>query len=183
QHHDRRIDAGAAQLHTLLDEGDAQACRSGAEGGPRDLHGAVPVAVGLDDRPHGSRRGSTPEHPHVVVDRVEVDLGVGPAVHGAAAARVPSPARTAGRWATTSLATSPCSPARRAASACNQAAATAARGAVSPRASSAPRMPASTSPVPAVANRWSPFVMNHVGSPGAATSVVGPFNSTVAPVS
>ena len=51
-----------------------------------------------------------------------------------------------------------------------------------PCASSAAMMPLSTSPVPAVARRASPSVTIRARPSGPATTVVGPFRSTVAPV-
>src|SRR5829696_5081887 len=66
-------------------------------------------------------------------------------------------ARTAGRASTMSPATRPCAGRRPAAAACSQAAEAAARRGSIPVASSAPRMPDRTSPVPAVARRSSPL--------------------------
>ena len=47
---DRRDDAGAAQGERLADVGDAEAGRAALERGDGRAHGAVAVAVGLDDR-------------------------------------------------------------------------------------------------------------------------------------
>ena len=55
------------------------------------------------------------------------------------------------------------------------------RRAASPRAQSAPTAPASTSPAPAVASCGTAVSTTRSGSPGAATSVSGPFSSTAAP--
>ena len=49
---DRRDDARAAQGERLADVGDAEAGRTALERGDGRAHGAVPVAVGLDDGDH-----------------------------------------------------------------------------------------------------------------------------------
>ena len=67
----------------------------------------------------------------------------------------------------------------RAASACTHAAAAAARNGSIPDASIVTIMPASTSPVPAVARRSSPGRRPVPRPSGSATNVVGPFSSTV----
>jgi hypothetical protein len=51
-HQDRRAHAGVAQLHALLDEADGEAAhRAGRFERDRDAGRAVPVGVGLHDRP------------------------------------------------------------------------------------------------------------------------------------
>ena len=53
QHEDRSVDPRLAQGDALGDERHAEPFRAGGERRPPDLARTVPVAVGLDDRPHG----------------------------------------------------------------------------------------------------------------------------------
>src|SRR5205807_10601655 len=68
-----------------------------------------------------------------------------------------------------------------AACACTNAAAAAASAAVNPDASSAPIIPDSTSPDPAVAAQDCPAGLRYAGPPGSAMIVTLPLSSTVAP--
>jgi hypothetical protein len=61
---------------TFLDERDREPAGPGLERGPGDRHGAVAVAVALDDRAHLGA-GDLGQARDVVGDRVEVDLGDG----------------------------------------------------------------------------------------------------------
>ncbi len=84
QHEDRRVDAGLAQRHALLDERDPEPGRAGIERGARDRHGAVAVAVGLDHREEFGGIGEPCERDDVFAHRAQVDLdprGAEPLAH------------------------------------------------------------------------------------------------------
>ena len=70
-------DAVAAQRQRLVDGGDAEFGGSGGQRGAGDRGGAVPVAVGLDDRHHLGRAGVLTQYAHVVGDGVEVHHRLG----------------------------------------------------------------------------------------------------------
>ena len=53
---DRRLDAGLAQFHPLVDGGHAERADAGLQGGARHRHGAVAVRVGLDRQADPRRR-------------------------------------------------------------------------------------------------------------------------------
>src|SRR6185369_8275793 len=109
----------------------------GARGERRPRHGDRTVTVGvcLHDRPDRARRDALADRAHVVLDGAEVDLGPGPATAHA------SDSNTAGRWTTTSLATSPRLGPRQAAEPWSHAPPAAASKAATPCASSAPIVP------------------------------------------
>ena len=191
QHEDRCVDAGLAQLDAF---GDTSAThrpsRSGRERGSPDRDRAVAVAVGLDDRPHRGRGDGGPQHLDVVRDRVEIDLGPRPTARRTFIGR-DRPWRSADRAARRSCAgsdrrcrrrrrparQSPSAPPRRAPMRPSPRPATVS----TPDASIVTIMPASTSPVPAVASRSSPRSTTSTSPVGSATTVVGPFSSTVHP--
>ena len=176
----RRIDA-------LRRQGDAQPGGAGGQGGPADLDGTVAVAVGLDDGPHLGRSDGDPELADVVGDGVEVDLG-------------PRPPRTVLDVATRMSHDDDeldCPGDRRRNVAGDEAGSRPQRRrrGVQPRpggrgverghpAGEQGRrsIPERTSPVPAVAKRWSPAVTARTSPPGSATNVVGPLSRTTAPV-
>ena len=75
---DRLRDPGAPQLQAFLDDGDGEAGRALLREAPGDVHRAVPVRVGLDDREHAASPGQAgPEYAVVRRHRVEVDDGPG----------------------------------------------------------------------------------------------------------
>ena len=69
---DRRVDAGPAQRERLADVGDAEPRRAALECRDRGAHGAVAVAVGLDDG-DDLGAGQPAQMPHVRGDRADVD--------------------------------------------------------------------------------------------------------------
>ena len=181
EHEDRSLDTGLAEDHAFRHQRDAESSRPGGQRGATHLDGPVPVTVSLDNRPHLGGRGSDAQLADVVGDRVEVDLRPRPprVVFGDThcvpprrdlrAPRLAAPSLsfdrsprirsianssiTRGRAAATSLAISPAAGCSEAAVPCSQAPAAAASNAGIPLASSAPIVPDSTSPVPAVARR------------------------------
>ncbi len=76
QHEDRRVDAGLAQLHTLLDQRDREAVGAGLQRGPAHRDRAVAVAVGLHHRAQRAAGATSARNDaDVRADRREVDLG------------------------------------------------------------------------------------------------------------
>src|SRR5690606_33147575 len=67
------VDSGGAHLEGFADVGDAEPLRPALDRRPRDLHGAVPVRIRLDDGEH--RRGPHPrgDLADVVADGGEID--------------------------------------------------------------------------------------------------------------
>ena len=146
--------------------------------------GAVAVAVGLDDGPHRRRRDGGPRSTPTLWATASRSISA----HAQRAGRRRSVIRAArarsGSVSRRSPATRPdrraepgrlgVDPRRRRPPR---------RTAAMPVASSAPMMPARTSPVPAVASRASPDATTRTSPPGSATTVAGPLSSTTAPVS
>ena len=114
----RGVEARLAEAQALLDQRHSQPGGAGLQGGAGDRHVAVAVAIGLHD-PHELRPGRL-QGPHVVTDRVEIDLHGGRAELAAHAVPRTEAAAAARRSATsTEVAPSPrSSPARRPASPC-----------------------------------------------------------------
>ena len=172
EHQDATVEPCIAQRQPLLHQGHAQTRRATPSCRGGDLGGAMAVAVGFDDCPYLRRRRDRADRLDVVADGLEVDLGPRPPAHS-------SSSSTAGIRSGRSLATKPCRCPRRPAWPCTHAPAAAACSGRTPLASSAPMIPLSTSPVPAVANRASPAVTTSTSPDGSATIVAAPFNSTV----
>ena len=181
EYEDPRLGKRVPQRDRLADGRHAEHPRTAFERGAPGVHGAVPVAVGLDDRPELGRIEELSEHLRVVPDRSEVDgdvrAGHEPILAGEAARRrhegQPS---IDGSASATSEATRPawCGSAP-AARPCATAAAAAASTASSPFARNAPTTPVSTSPVPAVASDGGPVSHTTTRPSGAHTIVSGPF--------
>ena len=180
QAQDRLFDAGRAQLERLGHVHDAQPVGAAAHRRPGGRNRAVAVPVGLDHRHHRGGGHVRPQRRDVPGDRAELDASLRMAVHSHnAMARARRNA--AGSAATTSDAPIGASPppvafpgaapparpapaaASRAARPCRYAADSAACGAASPWASSAPASPARTSPVPAVASHDVPVGVDQDG--------------------
>ena len=155
---------GGAQGQRLLQDGDPEGVRAPGEDGAGGRHQAVPVAVGLHHG-HQGAADALAQHRGVGGDGVEIDdhLGAGGSVGHvpecsrrragtprtrltpSGSRRTRSPARSGPR----SAASCPARP-------CRWAATAPASAAGSPAASSAPAIPDSTSPVPAVASHGVP---------------------------
>ena len=73
----RRGDAVPAQRQRLVDGGDPELGGARRQRRPRDLGGAVSVAVGLDDGHHLRRACVFAQDPDVVLDSREVHHGLG----------------------------------------------------------------------------------------------------------
>ena len=96
QHEHRRQDAGLAERHALLHQGDAQALGARLERGSGHRGGAVAVAVGLHHHPEGGRRHGLGQHAHVRGDGTQVHLHPGACRRGSASGAVTAtPARPA----------------------------------------------------------------------------------------
>ena len=87
---DRRDDAGAAQSERLADVGDAEPRRAARERGDGRAHGAVAVAVGLDDG-DDLGAGEPAQVADVGGDRADVDRGLAHDAGGEAAHAPASP--------------------------------------------------------------------------------------------
>ena len=95
QDDDRSGDSGGAKLDALVERGHAQHGDAGVDGVARDLHGAVPVRVRLDDQKDSTTRadGGT-DGAEVPAEAIQIDFDPGGEFHSgwgraAATSRLP----------------------------------------------------------------------------------------------
>src|SRR6266550_1530522 len=178
-----RVDE-SADLRRLLKSCHREPGRSALEGGVGRRHGAVAVAVRLDDGEQLRPARHVAEDVRAVgADRSEVDLG--PAQAGAQSPPWRSTFITRGISGSRSPASNPESPSRsvirRPAAAWTYTPVTAATKGSDPWAIRPPMMPERTSPVPPLARAGTSCGSSLVLPSGCATTVCAPFNTTTAP--
>src|SRR5215207_3651405 len=162
---------GRAERQRFLHGRHAERVGSLRERHSRDIERPVAITVGLDDGPERRALDRAAQRPDVSPKRAEIDRKL--------RAGDDHDPRAAGRASTTSEATRPAGlPAARAARRCATAPVAAAVRASRPFARKAATTPVSTSPVPAVASAGTLSLTTHTPSPGAPTSVSGPFRRT-----